>query len=489
MVKAGKISEAARHSIIYGLGSVAQSALGFVLLPILTGRLGKEDFGVYSLILMASTVASAVFYLGMTSALPRSYFDYPDGEERRAIFTTAFAILITGALMQTMVGYWGKDFLAKLLVRNELYGSAVAWAFFGGAVTFVNQYFFSYLRLLRSSIASVAFSLVSLVCGVGFTLWLLDISSDSVVAPFKAIAYSQLLIAIIFALIYGKKAFTLKLQRKEITPLLKFGIASIITSFGGMILDWADRIIIEHYMTLADVGEYSAAVRVSALIGVILVSPFTQIWSPMMMEYRTDKNIKQLFSDVFAYFFIAGGLILSSAAFLSPELLRLLIRYEFTPNLAVIFLVVAIANLIYGSTNIVVAGIFYERKVFLLPLVYYPIAALKILINLVFIPVYGITAAAAATLVSSILLPIGIYALAKKYFSFTIAWNRIIKLVSILLFPLGYMSLWALELLPELHMATRLVLMALTFFLIFRFCFNGNERRQLQHVLVRISSR
>ena len=92
-----KIREAGRHSIVYGLGTVAQSAVGFLLLPILTGSLTKEDFGVYSLILMASAVASAVFYLGMTSALPRSYFDYESSDERRAVFTTAFLILLVGA--------------------------------------------------------------------------------------------------------------------------------------------------------------------------------------------------------------------------------------------------------------------------------------------------------------------------------------------------------------------------------------------------------
>lgn len=99
-----KLKEAGKHSVIYGIGSIAQSAAGLLLLPILTGALSKEDFGVYSLIIMVSTVASAIFYLGMNSALPRSYYDYSTESDRRAVFTTAFVILLAGSLLQTLVG-------------------------------------------------------------------------------------------------------------------------------------------------------------------------------------------------------------------------------------------------------------------------------------------------------------------------------------------------------------------------------------------------
>ncbi len=49
-----KLTEAGCHSVFNGLGSVAQSAAGFLLLPILTSTLSKDDSGVYSLILIAS---------------------------------------------------------------------------------------------------------------------------------------------------------------------------------------------------------------------------------------------------------------------------------------------------------------------------------------------------------------------------------------------------------------------------------------------------
>ena len=279
-----KLKELGSHSIIYGLGSIAQSAAGLLLLPILTSALSIEDFGVYSMIVMASTIASAVFYLGITSALPRSYFDYTSNEDRRAVFTTAFIILVFGAVIQGLIGYYLGDSISTLLVRKPEYEDVVFWAFLGGSLGFINQYFFSYLRILRKSIPSVVFSLFSFIATVGLTLLLLKNSPGKLIAPFQSIVYTQITIMTVILIMYGKAAFILELKQSEILKMVIFGGASIIASFGSMIIDSTNRIIIERTMTLADVGAYSAVARIANLINVIMILPFTQIWSPMMME-------------------------------------------------------------------------------------------------------------------------------------------------------------------------------------------------------------
>ena len=81
-----KIKEAGKHGLIYGLGSIAQSAAGFFLLPLYAKYLLPHDYGVFSLIQMIGIVLGAIFYLGASSALPRSYFNYDDPEKRKKVF-------------------------------------------------------------------------------------------------------------------------------------------------------------------------------------------------------------------------------------------------------------------------------------------------------------------------------------------------------------------------------------------------------------------
>jgi O-antigen/teichoic acid export membrane protein len=476
-----KLKEAGRHSVIYGLGSVAQSAVGFLLLPILTGSLSKNDFGVYSLILMASTVASSIFYMGMSSALPRSYFDYESDEQRRAVFTTAFIILSFGALIQILLGYYFGDLISKLLVGEKNQAVAVAWAFFGSSVAFVNQYFFSFLRILRKSIASVTFSLISLIGGVGFTLLFLKHSPGSLNAPFEAIAYSQIIITAIFLGRYGKVAFIIRFERREVSNLVLFGVASIIASFGNMLLDWADRIIIERFLTLADVGVYSAAFRVGTLINVIMIFPFSQIWYPMMMEYRSNSNIGELFTQIFSYFMILGSVILLASSLFAGELLPLLIRSGVSSSVISVFLLVMLGSLAYGTTNIVAAGIFYERKVFRLTYIYYSVAGLKIGVNILIIPIFGIIGAAVSTLVAYILVPVGIYALARKYFSFRIDWKRLGILGMNCVPPLMY-GIYLSEK-YQIDWPVRLVWFLLSLVVIYLTCFSKTERIEMKNLI------
>ena len=479
-----KIKEAGRHSIVYGLGSVAQSAVGFVLLPILTGALTKEDYGVYSLILMASALASAIFYLGMTSALPRSYFDYQSPDDRRAVFTTAYIILLGGALIQIAAGYFGGQLISKALVGRDDYSIPIAWAFLGSAIGFINQYFFSYLRILRKSTASVIFSLIGLPGGIGLTLWLLARSPGDLAAPFEALAWSQLAIMLIFIGFFGREAFTFRIQKEELSRLIPFGIGSVVASFGGILLDWTDRLIIEHYLTLADVGSYSAAFRIGTLISIILISPFSQIWSPMMMEYRTHENIKELFAKVLYYFMVIGAVILAGASLFMGDVLPFLVRSEISHQMISVILLVMLGTLIYGVTNIVAAGLFYERKVAQFSYVYYAVASIKTGANLLIIPMFGIVGAAVTTLLASALIPTCIYALARKYFSFVIYWKRMAllgaNLLPLLIYGIHYSS--------EFPIALPLRVIWFLIFCIFLYltCFSSEEKQLFKKIAVRL---
>lgn len=469
-----KLREAGRHTIIYGMGSVVQSAAGLILLPILTGALTKEDFGAYSLILMVSSIASAVFYFGMTSALPRSYFDYESSDDRRAVFTTAFVVLFIGAQLQSLFGYFFGAGISNLLIGSSHYSDALCYSLLGGAVGFINAYFFGYLRLLRKSIASVLFSIISLGGTIGLTLYLLSQRPGSVVVPFEAMFYVQAIIAICFVFIYGKSAFILRIMPKELPNLLHFGVTSIVASFGSLLIESLDRLMIQHYMGLVDVGTFSAAIRVSMLINVILVLPFTQIWSPMMMEHRVKKNIGELFTNVFSIFMMIGGLVLVVASLFATEFLPILIRSGMNSAVVYVFLTCILGSLIFSATNFVSAGLFYERKVHLLPFAYYGVALFKFLGNLVLIPLLGLAGATLSAFLFYLALPIAVHRLSKKYFTFRIEWRRLgiffAAMAPSLLY--GYYSAFY----PSANIYFRLVWLLATLLLVYRLCFSRAER-------------
>ncbi len=469
-----KLAEVFKHSLIYGLGSVTQSAVGLILLPILTGELSRTDFGVYSLIFMATTIFGSIFYLGMTSALPRSFFDYKNNIDRQAVFSTAFLILLFGVFFQCLIGILFNKKISLILTGQPIYFEAVAWALAGGALGFLNNFFFSYLRLLRKSISSVIFSLLFLTTSIGFTIILLRINPGSVSAPFKAVFYAHLLIILIFFIIFGRKAFVLKLKYNEISKLLHFGIASVFAGLGHMLIEWSDRLIIAKFLSIEDVGSYSASVKVGMLLNVVLVLPFVQIWTPMIMEYRKSHDIKELFRSVFSFFIIIGGSIILIASIFATEILSFLIKSGVNNEMVIVFLFTLITTLLYGTTNFFVAGLHFERKVYQLSIVYYGVAVFKVLMALFLVPLIGLVGAALSSFVSYLLVAIGINLLAKRHFSFTIEWPRLAVFLIIAAPGLLY-GCWGYNVL-ELDFGIKILFIIVLLSLTFLFCFSKQEK-------------
>lgn len=470
-----KIKEVGFHTIIYGLGSFAQSASSLILLPILTSTLSVADFGAYSLILMVSGIANAIFYFGMTSALQRSYFDFETEEDRKSVTTTAFTLLLLGALLQTTIGYIYRTSLAQYLLGNEIYGEAVFYGMLSGAMVFINTFLFGYLRLVKKSIASVILSLILLIITVGLTIYFQKNISDNVAAPFMALATANFSIAMLFLTIYGSKAFNLKIKRAEISNLVSFGFSIILASFGGLLIDSLDRLLIQKFMGLTEVGQFSAALRVGMLINILLVMPFNQIWAPIMLEYRNKEKISELFTKVFTIYMLLGIIIVSLATLFSWEILSILIKTEINNEMIYVFIGTLCGLLIVSSINFLSAGLFFERKVQLLPIAYYAVAGIKIGVGLILVPLLGLTGAILSGLFSSILLPITIWKLSKKYFYFNMEWRRLVKII-LLISPTFIWGIYLSEQ-KDGDIIPRVIWYVIQLILIYRFGLLESERR------------
>ncbi len=472
-----KLREAGSHTIIYGLGSIAQSSSGLILLPILTSSLSGDDFGAYSLILMASSIANAIFYFGMSSALPRSYFDFESNEDRKSVTTTAFGILLLGALVQTTIGYIYRTEISMYLLGHEIYGEAVFYGLLSGAAVFVNTFLFGYLRLVKKSMASVLFSLMSLIGTVSLTIFFQNIKSEHAVAPFMALLYANVIVTFAFMIMYGRSAFNFTIIKPEVPVLLNLGAASIIASFGGLMIDSLDRIMIQKYFGLVEAGQFSAAIRVGMLVNVIFVVPFNQIWTPMVLEYRHKKNINQLFSRVFTAYMVLGGLLSAVASIFSWQILSFLIKSEVSADMVYVFIGCLIGVLVMSATNFFSAGLFYERKVSLLSIAYYATAFVKFLVNLLLIPIAGLIGAVISCLISSALVPMMVRGISKKYFQFTVDWCRLIKFYT-LISPSVLYGIYSANNKPE-DFSLNFLILFFQIVIILKFGFSKNEKTLL----------
>lgn len=407
-----------RSGLIYAVGSILSSAISFLFIPLFMKHFSVAEYGAYSLIMLCGSMGGAVFYLGVTSALPRSYYDYETAEDRKRCFSTTLFMLFLGGLLQGVFGYIFCESLSERLFNTSAYADSLLLVFVASSFTFINFAFLTYLRLEHKASSFLFFSISTLISTVGLVYYFAIYENLKVYGALLGNFFAQLALFLAFIYKLGPTLITFRIIVREIPLQVRFGFFSVLSSLAAMSVLWVDQLFINEFLTLYDVGIYSLAVKLASVISVVLVAPFMQVFNPIMMEHRQSDDITAIFVKGVQYFFALGLLIICSAAFFFKEALYFIEDADkFELSLVYVpFLMFGI--LTYGLTNIVGAGFFYARKVEHLTYIYFLLAAFNVVANIFLIPAYGMEGAVASSIATYALCPLLVYQGAKRHFSF-----------------------------------------------------------------------
>jgi O-antigen/teichoic acid export membrane protein len=479
-----KIQEAGKHLLVYGLGSIAQSLAGLILLPLLTNDLSTTEFGAFAFIQMMGAIASTVFYFGINSALPRSYYDYEDEEERKVVFSTAFYITLLGACLQLLCGIvFGKQ-LSILFFKEESYYLYIVLMLGSAGFGFVNQVFYTLLKFKRKSGLIGGIGIGTLFLNVAIVVVFLKLFKLGLFAPIIGGLIVNIIVFIAMLVLLHDE-IKLRISKKEIKVQLHFGVPSIFASLASMSIDWSDRFFINKFLSLEDVGTYSVGYKIGTLISILLLIPFVQIWNPMMMEYKDSDDIKELVTKIVSYYTFIGVIIIIFSTYFLSEIIQILIpSKDYAKGLA-IFPIIMYGVFINGFVNITYIGLLYARKVARMALLYYLVAFINVVLNYLLIPIYGLQGAAWSSFLTYSIIPVAVYFAGRKYFEIKIEKSRVCILLTgcmaiLLTAPLlqfdGSFERWALKIMIVIFLGI----------LTYAFLLRSDEKKQIGKVTVMV---
>ena len=421
----GRLKEAAGHTVIYGLGSVAQTLLGVLLLPLYAHAFTPAEFGAFSLITLAATLAGVVFYLGSSSALARSYFDYQPGAGRQRAVMTALAVTLSGAALQVVLGVILSRWLSLRLFGTPDYALHLSVALAASAITFVNGLFLVVLRFERRSAAVVASNVGALALTTALVFWMIFGLKLGIMAPLAATLAAQIFMCAILCFA-ARRLIGGGISRAELAIQLRFGIGAVFIGAAYYVLSSADRFLLNELATMDDVGVYSLGYRLGMLIHVVFILPFSQIWAPMRMQYREEADAPELFTLVVTYYWMIGLLATVSVGLFAREIVSLTSAAEYHEAYRVVPIIM-MSHLIYGVIGIIDSGIIFSRKVSYQAVMFAGGVVLNIVLNLVLIPRWGYAGAAWAALVSYAAVAAAAFVVSNRLYPVAVEWNRLGK--------------------------------------------------------------
>ena len=174
-------------------------------------------------------------------------------------------------------------------------------------------------------------------------------------------------------------------------------------------LDLVDRYILKCLKGFYDTGIYTVGYQIGAVIS-LYVNSFRFSWTPYFLTQKDEKIQGRILNK-----FLAGGLFVwFILSIFSKEIFGSFVAMKYYQGVDVVP-VIAFSYLLYGLSDIFNAGLYIKEKTKYLALITVFPFLLNILIDIIFIPRYGIMAAAYSTLISYFLLAILSYFITQKF--------------------------------------------------------------------------
>ena len=145
------------------------------------------------------------------------------------------------------------------------------------------------------------------------------------------------------------------------------------------------------------------------------------------MEYRNDKNAKEFFTVVATYYFIIGVTMMVVISIFSYEIVLLVAQRKEYMDAFYVIPIIMLAHIFYGS--ILDSGIIFERKVMWDAYILMGAVSVSILLNYIFIPMFGYLGSAFIALFIYFSVAFVIWRISNKFYVIELEVKRIASIV------------------------------------------------------------
>jgi O-antigen/teichoic acid export membrane protein len=442
------------QALIYGLGNIVPRILNYAVLTVYyTRRFSPIEYGVITELY----AYVAIFMVLLTYGMETGLFKFSsDSSKKEIVYTTALSSIITTSLIFSAL---------VILFRNNIaswigYKGNPEYIIFLGltlSLDAVGAIIFAKLRIENKVRRFALLKILNVITTVVLVFLFLElmprinciINSIWYLSYFKDIEVGYVFIAnflasliILLFLLYDLKGIKLLLHTPLLRKLLLYSIPLLISGLAGIFNETIDRILLRQFSAenlnpLYEIGIYGANYRIAVLM-TIFVQMFRYAAEPFFFNWSKSTNSKLVYANVLKYFTIFLMVIFLGVS-LCIDFFKLFIDSEYHEGLKIVPIVL-MANVLVGMLFNV--NMWYKLTGHTLYGVYITGlgAIITVILNIVFIPIYGYFACAWIHLLSNFVMLLMTYYFGQKFYRIDYDLGRIALYVGmgLLLFIIGY---------------------------------------------------
>ena len=389
-----------KNTTIYALGDIIPRLLSFLAFPVLTHYLTPTDYGILNYINALSTFLMVVSFLCTnTYYLVHFYRCENEAEQKKLLGNLSTFIIFYNLLIVLMLLLCGNYFFKLLDSKISFY----PYIIIGVLTNFFN--IFSILpaalfRLLEKPLFLTMLNISRGIITLALNLILVVFFNYSALG----VLYSLLILSTIYAVVFiiiTQKYIIWNFNWKQIKEILIFSLPLVPGSLAYYITTISDRILIDKYLNLNDLGIYGTASTLALILNIFSYGAY-KAFEPFIFKSWGSENFSRVFERIrnnFVYVLLFGSLGLS---LFSKEFFQIFSgvkfhgAYFYVPMI-IIGVYCSSVKMLYGTVVTAKGKTKINSGISIFG------AVISVVLNISLLPVFGLVAAA---LVSSLVLAI-----------------------------------------------------------------------------------
>jgi len=394
------IRKLAVNTLIYAIGPQLPKIISLFMLPILTPNLTSRDYGIYGIITAYTAALSALADLGLTSILSVSFYKYP--KRYHFYWNKLFSFISLWSIPLAIVNA-GVIYLilpdeekSHYFIISLLYCCPIV---FFAPTKWVGRKFF---QLSQKPLPVVGINIVSSLAGIGANYFTIKVWQLGYLGWFIGgfvISLTTFLPYLYYFFKSIKVKFDFRFGYKWLKPILIIGLPVLPHYYSSYLLNASDRLVLNFFgVSIEEIGIYALAYSLGgyfAIIGTALADAAGPMYMQLLSTGRYEDEFKaRNLTFLMQAFITALGFI---TALWMKEAYSILIKNEALNSgyeMAIIILMSYVYNPMYFGP---ITKLQFLLKTKELWKVSFMAGVLNILLNLIFVPIFGIWAAVIST--------------------------------------------------------------------------------------------
>lgn len=384
-----------KNTAIIAIGKLSTQIVSFLLLPLYTAKLSTEEFGTYDFFVTLSVFLLPIITLLMEESMFRFLIDADDLKSKKrtitativytAVGTVIFTIL--AAIIMGIIHYEYAVIFIIFIISNILLGLSNALSRGMGKVNLysLSNFILGVITIILNILFIVTFKL-----GVNGLLWSNIIANTATaVIMFYKLHLPQFV---------SKKDFS----RETLGKMIRYSAPLVPNNLSWVIISLSDRLMLTQ-MTGADANGIYAVANKFPNIVYTCYGFFSTAWKESAARILKEENKSQYYNSIYKDVkFFLKAIVLGLIAIM-PLAFPLLVNKSY--NDAYKYIPILIISIYYTNMSNFYGGIFTAYKnTKIMGSTTAVAAVINIVINIIFIPKFGIYAATFSTLISNMVV-------------------------------------------------------------------------------------